>query len=101
MKKTTTSMRKNIVGIKKTVYEIKQSVGASNSGSMANFDEVLGAASRFPANTMEEIANLLHKRAVEIRRKELAQEIKNARSEFKAGKTKKVSADALMDEIAA
>lgn len=67
---------------------------------MANFDEVLGSASRFSADTMEEIAELLHKRAVEIRRKELAQEIKHARSEFKAGRTKKVSVDALMDEIA-
>ena len=67
----------------------------------ANFNEVLGAASSFSADTMEEIAELLHKRAIEIRRKGLAQEIKNARSEFKAGRTKKVSSDSLVDEIAA
>ena len=68
---------------------------------MATFDEVLGAASRFPVDTMEEIADLLHKRAIEIRRKELAREIKIARAEFKSGRTKKTSADALTDEIAA
>jgi|GEM_PF-3290777 hypothetical protein len=66
------------------------------TNSMANFDEVLGSASRFSADTMEEIAELLHKRAVEIRRKELVQEIKSARAEFKAGKTKKVTAGDLM-----
>ncbi len=70
-----------------------------STNSPANFDEVLGAASKFPADTMEEIAELLHKRAVEMRRKDLALEIKSAQSEFKAGRAKKVSVESLLEEI--
>ena len=70
-----------------------------STNSMADFDAVLGAASKFSAETMEEIAELLHKRAVEIRRKDLALDIKGARSEFKAGRAKKVSVESLMQEL--
>lgn len=68
---------------------------------MSNFDDVLGAASRFPVEAMEELSEILHKRAVEIRRKELVKEVKSSRAELKAGKAKKVSADDLMGELAA
>jgi len=61
-----------------------------------NFDDLLTAAGRFPVKVMEELSGILHKRAVEIRRKELALEIKNVRAEFKTGKAKKVSVDDLM-----
>jgi hypothetical protein len=65
-----------------------------------SFSDVLDAAGKFPVDEMEEISEILHKRAVEIRRKDLARDIKSARAEFKSGRVKKSSAQNIMNELA-
>lgn len=52
----------------------------------ANFSETLDAAVALPLDTREELIEILHKRMIEDWREEIAQDIKNARSEHKSGK---------------
>jgi len=65
-----------------------------------DFGNVLEAAQHFSPDTMDEIADILHKRAIEIRRKELAADIKSARAEHKNNRTKVMSAGAIARELA-
>jgi len=63
------------------------------------FSDVLEAAGSLPIDEREDLLELLHKRTVEERRTELAKDTKNARADFRHGRIKAVSADALMKEI--
>ncbi|MBN1983689.1 MAG: hypothetical protein JW795_19295 [Chitinivibrionales bacterium] len=63
------------------------------------FSDVLDAAESLPIDEKEELVELLHKRTIEERRRELTKDVKKARSDFRHGRTKSVSADALMKEI--
>jgi hypothetical protein len=65
-----------------------------------SFADVLDAAGKFPVEEMEEISEILHKRVIEIRRKELARDVKSARAELKSGRIKKSSAQDIINELA-
>lgn len=64
-------------------------------------DDVLDAAASLPPDAREELVEILHKRAVEERRQEMAREIGGARSEHRRGGCRAVSPKALMKEILA
>lgn len=63
------------------------------------FSEILDAAGALPIDAREELIEILHKRTIEERRTEIAQDIKNARAEHKRGKTKPAGSSDLMKEL--
>jgi predicted lipid-binding transport protein (Tim44 family) len=68
-------------------------------GKNASYSDVLEAAGKFGAEEMEEISEILHKRAIEIRRKEIAAEIKSARADHKRGRIKAMTVSEIMGAI--
>ena len=64
-----------------------------------SFDEVLDAADRLPLEAQETLLEVLHRRMVERRRDELAQDIQSARQEYDKGLCSPVSPRDLMKEI--
>jgi hypothetical protein len=66
-----------------------------------DFATVLEAAEHLPLDAQEELVAILHKRTVEQRRSELVAEIRSARTDYKRGRCKAASADAIMEEILA
>ena len=64
-----------------------------------SFNEVLETAEKLPIEDQETLIEILNKRIIERRRSKLANEIRNAQKEFKAGKCRPTSVDELMREI--
>lgn len=64
-----------------------------------NFAGVLEAAESLPLDAQEELIEILKKRTIEQRRRELAGEIRNARSEYKRGLSKASTVKDIMQEI--
>ena len=67
--------------------------------TMVSFGDVLEAADQLSLDEQETLIDILHRRLVERRRVELAQDIQEARQEFAAGQTKSASPDEIMGEI--
>lgn len=65
----------------------------------ASFSDVLDVVENLSLDAREELIEILHKRATEERRAELAKDVRNARIENRRGKSKAMSAKAIMDEI--
>ncbi len=67
--------------------------------SKASFNEVLEMAEFLSASEQDFLIEILQKRLVEKRRKEIAANIAEARSEYKTGKAQKVTVDELMADL--
>ena len=67
--------------------------------SKASFNEVLEMAEFLSASEQDFLIEILQKRLVEKRRKEIAASIAEAHQEYKTGKTKKVTVDELMPDL--
>jgi hypothetical protein len=63
------------------------------------FAEVLEAADRLSLEDQESLVEILHRRVVERRREELAEEIQQAEEEFQAGGCEPRTAQELIREI--
>ncbi len=66
-----------------------------------SFSEVLDAADKLTLEEQEEIINILRRRTIELRRKELLQEIQETEHEYKEGKCKRGTAKDLLKDILA
>lgn len=64
-----------------------------------NFSGVLEAAENLPLDAQEELIEILKKRGIEQRRGELARDVRNARSEYKRGRSKPSTVKDIMQEI--
>mgnify|MGYP000556736742 CR=1 FL=1 len=64
-----------------------------------SFNEVLEMAEFLSASEQDFLIEILQKRLVEKRRKEIAASIAEARAEYKTGKTQKVTVDELMADL--
>ena len=51
-----------------------------------HFEDVLDAATNLPIDAREELVEILNKRTIEERRKELVKDIKSARNEYKSNR---------------
>ncbi len=68
-------------------------------GNTISFGEILEAAEKLSMEEQETLLDILHRRMIERRRAELAQDIKEADKEFHEGKSKPVTPDKLIKEI--
>ena len=66
---------------------------------MVTYDNVLDIIDNFNTDDKIEIAEIIKKRAIEERREELKQDIKNSREELQSGKLKILSANQIIEEI--
>ena len=64
-----------------------------------NFSTVLEAAGHLTLEAKEELIEILHKRAIEQRRSELAADVHSARTDSKRGRCKAASIDTTMEDI--
>jgi 16S rRNA C1402 N4-methylase RsmH len=69
------------------------------SGEVMRFAEVLEAADHLSTDEQMELVEVLRKRIVEQRRKEIAQDIREARKEFAAGRSQPATPDEILREI--
>lgn len=67
--------------------------------SQPSFNQVLEMAEFLSASEQDFLIEILQKRLVEKRRKEIAASIAEARAEYKTGKTQKVTVDELMADL--
>jgi hypothetical protein len=65
------------------------------------FSDVLDATENFSVDAIEELSDILHKRAIELRRLEISGDIKAARSDLKSGRAKVYSAKDIIKELVA
>jgi hypothetical protein len=65
----------------------------------ATFDEVLDAIEHLPPAQQADLIDLVRRRLAERGRKQIIDDVKEARAEQAAGKTRAVSVDDLMREI--
>ena len=63
------------------------------------FGEVLEGIETLSLEDQEILREILHRRIVERRREELAQDVQQARQEFQAGQCRPVTPEELLDEI--
>lgn len=66
---------------------------------LENFSGVLEAAENLPLDAQEELIEILKKRGIEQRRGELARDVRNARAEYKRGRSKPSTVRDIMQEI--
>ena len=66
---------------------------------MLTYNEVLESIDNFSPFEQLEIADIIRKRAIEVRRNELKKEILQARKEFKSGKLKPKTVDEIIEEL--
>ena len=64
-----------------------------------SFGEILEAADQLSLEEQETLAEILHWRVLEQRRNELAEDIREAQEEFRAGHSRPATPDDLMAEI--
>jgi len=64
-----------------------------------SFGEVLEAADKLSLDEQEAILDILRRRMIEQRRKELAVEIRETQREFKAGLCRETTPDEIVKEI--
>jgi hypothetical protein len=67
--------------------------------SPTTFGEVLEVAGALPIEEQESLLEILHRRIIESRREAIAQDIREAETEFETGQSRPVTVDALMNEI--
>jgi hypothetical protein len=65
----------------------------------ATFDEVLEAADRLSLEEQETIMEILRKRLIDERRKELAKEVREAQKEFSRGGCRPISSEEVLKEL--
>lgn len=63
------------------------------------FAEVLDAAGKLTLPEQEELVDILHRRTIEQRRAQVAEEVRDAEHELASGGCRPVSPDELMEEI--
>jgi hypothetical protein len=68
-------------------------------GKITTFGEVLEAAEGLPLDDQEALAEVLQRRVIERRRRELAAEAREAKQEYHEGRCRSVTTDELMAEI--
>jgi hypothetical protein len=66
---------------------------------VAPFGEILDAASKLPLDDQQALADILHRRVIEQRRTEMADELRQSKREFESGVCPPVSPDEIMKEI--
>jgi hypothetical protein len=66
-----------------------------------SFAEVLDAADKLSLEEQESIVAILHRRMIELRRKEIVKEIRDAQQEYNAGKCKPCNAEDIIKDILA
>jgi len=66
---------------------------------VASFSNVLEAVDQLSLDEQESLFDILHKRIIENRRAQLAQEIQTARKEFQRGDFQMAAPDEIMKEI--
>jgi len=64
-----------------------------------SFGEILEAADKLSIEEQEELIEVLSRRAADRRRDLLSRDIRNARKEFKEGRTKPATPDDILSEI--
>ena len=67
--------------------------------SVMPFGDVLEAVDKLSLEEQETLIEVLHRRIIERRREELAQDIQQAQQEFQAGQCRPGTPTELMDEI--
>lgn len=68
-------------------------------GKSPIFGQILEDAGRLSLEEQETLIQVIQRRLIDQRRKEIIQEMREAEREFKEGKATPVTADALMKEI--
>ncbi len=63
------------------------------------FGEVLDAVEQLSLDDQETLAEIVRLRVAQRRRRELAEDVREAREEFAAGRARPMTPDKLMDEI--
>ena len=63
------------------------------------FAEVLDAADKLSLPEREELVDILHRRMIEQRREEIANDVRDAEHEYQAGGCRPVGANELIKEI--
>ena len=64
-----------------------------------SFGEILDAADKLSLEEQEALIDVLSRRAADRRRDQLARDIRNARKEFKEGRTRPSTPDDILSEI--
>lgn len=70
-----------------------------NKARAASFGEVLDAADKLTLEEQEALIEVLSRRATDRRRDQLGRDIRNARKEFKEGRTKVSAPEDILSEI--
>jgi len=63
------------------------------------FEEVLEAADRLSLEEQGTIIDILHRRMIDQRRKELVKEVHEARKEFQEGRCRQATSEEILKEI--
>jgi uncharacterized membrane protein len=71
----------------------------SRPGEVPRFAEVLEAADHLSTEEQVELVEVLRKRIIEQRRREIAQDIREARQEFAAGQSQPATPDEILRKI--
>jgi hypothetical protein len=66
---------------------------------VTTFEEVLEAADRLSLEEQEAITDILRKRMIDQRRKEVIKEVREAQKEFQAGRCRKATSQEILNEI--
>lgn len=66
----------------------------------ATFQEALEIVESLPQDQQENLINIIRRRLIEHRREALAEQIKEAREEYKRGEVRRGTVDDLLREIA-
>lgn len=68
-------------------------------GNILTFNEVLESANRLSLDEQDVLTEILHRRLIEYRRKEIAKEIQEAQQEYQEGRCQPKTPLELMKEI--
>jgi hypothetical protein len=70
-----------------------------NMNNAVSFAEILEAADRLSPEDQETLIDILHRRAIENRRQEIAKDIRDAQQEFRKGRCRATTPTEIMKEI--
>jgi len=67
--------------------------------NVGSFAQVLEAADRLSREEQETLIDILHRRAIEARRREIAKDIRRAQQEFRKGRCRATTPAEIMKDI--